>query len=192
MPVALILDFPDGSIEKYDTVIERMDLGGHLPQGALFHAAGPGPQGGLRVLDVWESDAAFRAFADAEIGPRTAEAGMAPPQVERVQATVRETGLPRRSISFAHVTRLPIDADGFAGMYEEVMAQGAPDGMVFHANGPAPGGGWIVVGAWTSREARDAMLAERVIPAAQRRGMGPPEIEDMEVHNVLEPAEVRA
>jgi hypothetical protein len=191
----LILDFPDGSIEAYDQVIEGMQLGGNLPPGALFHAAGPGPAGaGLRVVDVWESDAAFQAFADAQIMPGTAKAGLSPPRVERIEAKVRDSGMPRRAVGFVHVARLPLDAERFGRMYDEVMGHGElPEGIIYHVNGPAPeGDGWIVIAGWTSREARDRFLAERVIPAAQRQGMGPPAVEDLEVHNVLAPAEVRA
>jgi hypothetical protein len=193
MPIAFILDFPDGSVEKYDAVLDRMGLEGRLPSGALFHVAGPGPAGGLRVIDVWESDGAFQAFADAEITPRTAEVGMSPPQITRFEAQVRDSGLPRRAITFAHVARLPLDAEGFRRLYEETMG-GAdlPDGVVFHANGPAPKGGWIVTGGWTSQDARDRFLTERVIPTARRHDMDPPVIEDLAVHAVLEPARAPA
>ena len=194
MATALILDFPDGSIEKYDAVIDGMDLGGHLPPGSLFHVAGPGPAGGLRVIDVWESDEAFKVFADAAIMPGVARVGLSPPQVTRIDAKVRDSGMPRSAIGFAHVARLPLDAEAFGRMYDELMGQGdLPEGMLYHANGPAPdGAGWIVVVAWPDRVARDRFLAERVIPTAQRMGMGPPAVEDLEVHNVLEPAEVPA
>ena len=185
MPVAFIVDFPDGTVEKYDAVTADMRLEGRLPAGGVFHVAGPGPAGGLRVIDVWESDAVFEAFIRDEVAPRTSAAGMSPPQIERVEVEVREPGPPRDAITFAHVTRLPLDATAFRGLYQEVMAPGPPEGMVFHANGPAPDGTRIVIGAWTSQDARDRMLAERVIPAAQRRGMGPPVIEDMAVHAIL-------
>jgi hypothetical protein len=194
MAIALILDFPDGSIEKYDAVIDGMDLGGRLPPGSLFHASGPAPAGGLRVIDVWESDEAFQAFADAAIMPGVTRVGLSPPQVTRIDAKVRDGGTPRSAIGFVHVARLPLDAEAFGRMYDELMGHDElPEGMLYHVNGPAPDGtGWIVVGGWPSRDARDRFLAERVIPTAQRMGMGPPAVEDLEVHNVLEPAEVRA
>jgi hypothetical protein len=82
MSVAVLLDFPDGSVEAYDRVIARMGLsGGEPPPGAIFHVAGARPEGGFRVVDVWESGEAFQAFADAQIGPITAAEGFSPPTV---------------------------------------------------------------------------------------------------------------
>ena len=186
MPVAFIVDFPDGTVETYDAVTANMRLEGRLPAGGLFHVAGPGLAGGLRVIDVWESDEVFETFIRDQVSPRAAAAGWSAPAIERVEVEVREPGLPRDAITFAHVTRLPLDEAAFRSLYQEVMVDpGPPEGMVFHANGPAPDGTRIVIGAWTSQDARDRMLTGRVIPAAQRRGMGPPVIEDMAVHAVL-------
>lgn len=188
MPVAYIIDFPGGSVEEHDAVTEAMRLDGRLPAGALFHVAGPTAEG-LRLIDVWESDDAYEAFAQADDPAGPTITGMDERRFERVEVQVRESGLPRSAITFAHVTRLPLDAAAFRELYQEVMERpGMPEGMVFHANGPAQDGGWIVVGAWTAREARDSMLADRVIPAARRLQMGPPTLEDLPVHSVLVPA----
>jgi steroid delta-isomerase-like uncharacterized protein len=190
MPVAFILDFPDGALAQYDAVVDRMQLGGRLPAGALFHVAGPGPSGGIRVVDVWESDADFDAFADAQIGPLTAAAGLAPPEILRFEvAEVRESDHPRGAIGFFQVVPVDVDAAGFRALDAEVTGGPGefPDGLVYHVNGPRPGGGWIVADAWTDRAARDRFIAERVIPAVERRGMTPPGIEDFDVHNTLVP-----
>ena len=37
----------------------------------------------VRVVDVWESDEAFQAFAEEKIGPYTAEVGLSEPAIER-------------------------------------------------------------------------------------------------------------
>lgn len=82
MSIAVLLDFPDGTVEAYDRVMERMGLtGGEPPPGAIFHVAGARPDGGFRVVDVWESQEAFKAFADAQIAPLTAAEGFGQPTV---------------------------------------------------------------------------------------------------------------
>src|SRR3954452_23641716 len=81
MAVAFILDFDNGDPQKYEQVVERMGLDGRGAPGALFHAAGPGPDGGWRVCDVWESDDAFNAFAAEKIIPITQEAGLNAPAI---------------------------------------------------------------------------------------------------------------
>ena len=189
MPVAFILDFPRGTLEQYDAVVEEMQLGGRLPPGALFHVAGTGPSGDLRVIDVWETDDAFQAFADAQIRPLSAGQGLDPPQMTRFEvAEIRDAGRPRASIGFFQVARLQLDAEGFRAMASDVIGDTPPEGMLFHANGPLAEGGWIVAAGWTTRDARDRFLAERVRAAVEQRGLPMPEIEELEVHNTLEPA----
>jgi hypothetical protein len=83
MAIGVIMDFPGGTLEQYDRVVELMGLtpGGPTPPGARVHwAAATGD--GIRVVDVWESREAFDAFAREKIGPLTAEAGLeGPPQM---------------------------------------------------------------------------------------------------------------
>ena len=190
MPVAFMLDFPDGTHEQYDAVVEKMQLDGQLPPGALFHVAGAGPSGGLRVVDVWESDAAFQAFQDEKIRPITAESGLMPPEILRFEVdNVRDSGKPRGAMRFLQVVRLDTDADAFHTADAEVIGGGLPAGAVYHVNGPLPEGGWIVVDGWISREARDRFMADRIAPVIQARDMTPPVIEDLEVFNALERAE---
>jgi steroid delta-isomerase-like uncharacterized protein len=91
-------------------------------------------------------------------------------------------------MTFLQIVRLDFDADEFHNADADVMAAGLPSGCVYHVNGPLPGGGWFVADGWTSRAARDRFLAERVAPVMQARGATPPTIEDLAVHNTLEPA----
>ena len=81
MPVAVVMDFKDGTLEQYDQVIGKMGLepGGDTPDGAFFHWVTHTPDG-LRVVDVWETQEEFDKFATEQIGPYSQEAGMQPPQ----------------------------------------------------------------------------------------------------------------
>jgi hypothetical protein len=78
---AFILRFPGGTLEQYDQVIEKMELGGEPPPGGVFHWVTQ-TDDGIMVTDVWESAEVFQAFADARIGPLSAEVGLPEPQIE--------------------------------------------------------------------------------------------------------------
>jgi hypothetical protein len=82
MAVGVVLDFASGTLDQYDQVIGKMGLeqGKPLPPGGIFHwvtATGSG----LRVTDVWETREQFEAFAAEQIGPYSAEAGLAEPTI---------------------------------------------------------------------------------------------------------------
>lgn len=47
----------------------RAGLGDEAPAGLLAHLAFELPEGGLRYVDVWESEAAFERFADERLHP---------------------------------------------------------------------------------------------------------------------------
>jgi len=85
MAVGLILDFKGATLEQYDQVVEKMNLGGKTPAGGLFHWATK-TDDGIRVTDVWEDRATFDKFAEEQIGPVTQEVGLpAPPQITEYQ-----------------------------------------------------------------------------------------------------------
>jgi hypothetical protein len=188
MAVGFILDFPGATTEQYDGVLKRMDLGGHLPTGAIFHAAGQTPDG-LRVVDVWESDEVFQRFADEQIGPHSQAEGIAEPKITRIEehriGDLRDQG---GDIAFFQVVHLDLDAEAFDAADSEI--RGGPDewpeGLVFHINGPA-NGEWIVADGWTSKEIRDRFMEDPVGRVMGERGMAPPTIDEMAVHNTLAP-----
>lgn len=75
MPVIAVFQSPSLTRESYEESVRRL-TGGKSPvtspadwpvKGLLAHAAGQGPTG-FRVVDVWESDEAFRQFGE-KLGP---------------------------------------------------------------------------------------------------------------------------
>jgi hypothetical protein len=61
--VAVMVDNPQGSQELYEKI--RAHLGLEKPAGGIFHIAGPSPNGGWRVIEVWESEEeAIRFFQE--------------------------------------------------------------------------------------------------------------------------------
>ncbi len=193
MPVAFIMDFPGGTAADYDAVMEDMDLGGRLPADALFHSAGAS-QTGWRVYDVWDSAEAFGRFAETKIGPITAKHGLPEPQIRSFEARTFRRGESGPVAVVQLGTFAGVDADRFEALSAAALGESGemPPGNVLHVNGPA-GADWCVLSAWTSTEARDAFIGERLIPALAKAGIeSRPDIEAVDVHNSLtEPARER-
>jgi hypothetical protein len=77
MAVAMMVDNPEGSQEIYDSVRERLGL--EKPAGGIFHAAGPSPNGGWRVIEVWESEEDAKAFVTERLLAAFDALGAPPP-----------------------------------------------------------------------------------------------------------------
>jgi hypothetical protein len=71
MSVVMMIDNPFGSQEIY----ERVSAGMNLPLGGSVHVAGPGPRGGWRVIEVWESEEEARRFLREKLAPALRAAG---------------------------------------------------------------------------------------------------------------------
>lgn len=184
MAVVLILDFPGVTKDQYDRVVEKMELGGRLPEGGMFHAAGS-HEGGWRVIDVWEELPQFERFRDEKIAPISASEGVPPPSMRMVEVAERKPGSGAQP-GFVQVVTLPgVDADTFRSVDERILADGIPPEITFHVNGP-DGDDWVVVDAWERREARDEFMNSRVAPVMGEAALsGPPRIEDLAVEATL-------
>ena len=80
MAVAVVLEFQNATLDQYDKVCELMGLTpkGPGPKGAISHWVTK-TDGGIRVTDVWESKEQFEKFAQEQIGPYSAQAGITEP-----------------------------------------------------------------------------------------------------------------
>lgn len=76
MPVAMMVDNPQGSQETYDQV--RKEVGLNRPAGGVLHVAGPSPNGGWRVIEVFDSEDAAKRFAKT-LAPAFEAIGASPP-----------------------------------------------------------------------------------------------------------------
>jgi len=81
MAIGLLLEFSGTDQEQYDAVMEELNLGGRMPTGGIYYAAGP-TEGGWRVVDVWESQEAFDTFFREQLDQALRNAGLEPPQVQ--------------------------------------------------------------------------------------------------------------
>jgi hypothetical protein len=82
MPVAMLIDSPDGSQNLYEGL--RAELRLDAPAGGAVHVAGPGPAGGWRVIEVWESVEEASRFLKERFLPALEALGFTgrPPQPE--------------------------------------------------------------------------------------------------------------
>jgi hypothetical protein len=71
VPIVAVFESPSLTREKYEESVRRLTGGGSRlkspadwpVEGLLVHAAGQGEKG-FRVVDVWESEDAFRRFGE--------------------------------------------------------------------------------------------------------------------------------
>lgn len=79
MAIGLRFEIEGMTQEQYDGAIQAGGLDQGLPDGQIFHVAGP-MENGWRVIDVWESREAFDRFAREVLAP--AMGGQAPQPTE--------------------------------------------------------------------------------------------------------------
>jgi hypothetical protein len=84
------------------------------------------------------------------------------------------------------VTIPGLDAESFAAADAEILPDGRPpEHLTFHVNGPVDGG-WCVVDAWDSKDARDRFIEERIRAVMETAPLtGPPQFEDLVVQATL-------
>jgi hypothetical protein len=76
MPIAQVIELPNGSQEKYDHVIQEAGLSAsQLAPGQLVHFAGPMDGGGWQIVNVWETQEASDAWEKVLV-PARRKAGL--------------------------------------------------------------------------------------------------------------------
>jgi len=77
---AVVQDVP----ASWDAYLERVEaIGAPLPEGLLVHVAGPTDEG-FRMIEVWESQAAWERFRDERL------AGAHSPRLRQTHTTIRD------------------------------------------------------------------------------------------------------
>ena len=78
--VLVLIDAAGFGADTYDRMASQMDA--HVQDGsnhpAVSHTAAKKPDGGMFVVDVWESPEAFGAFAQSQIAPAGEAVGLGP------------------------------------------------------------------------------------------------------------------
>ncbi len=73
----VFVDNPEGSEELYERIRKQIDLDG--PAGGILHIAGPSPNGGWRVIEVFESEEEAGQLLKERFGPALEALGFAGP-----------------------------------------------------------------------------------------------------------------
>jgi hypothetical protein len=76
----MLVDNPAGSQQVYDKI--RQHLGLERPAGGILHVAGPSPNGGWRVIEVFESEDDASRFLKERFGPALKAVGFSGPPPE--------------------------------------------------------------------------------------------------------------
>ena len=74
MAIAVLIEGSGFTQAQYDSVFNDVMPGGRMPAGLLLHLGGP-VDGGWRVVDMWESQAAFDKFSQETLAPAMQRAG---------------------------------------------------------------------------------------------------------------------
>jgi hypothetical protein len=89
MAYGIVHHFPGGTQEQYEASIAAVHPSdGSLPEGQIFHAAGPS-EGGWTIVAVHESQESWERFRDGVLGPKL-QAGVeggfqSPPQETAIE-----------------------------------------------------------------------------------------------------------
>ncbi len=65
MATAFVVEIPGVTAEEYDKVTRKVNEAGS-PAGCVFHGGGPF-EGGIRLIEVWESPEAAQAFYSSQL-----------------------------------------------------------------------------------------------------------------------------
>jgi hypothetical protein len=79
MAVVVEITFPGTTLDQYDAIVAEAGLAGAgidaLPGARAHYAFSDGPD--LRVIDIWDSPEAFKAFIETTIVPAAKRVGLA-------------------------------------------------------------------------------------------------------------------
>jgi len=93
MALAFLIEVPNMTPEDGAAVLRELDLAAQPPAGQIFHLEGPMEGGGMRVVDVWESEEVFLAFVQERLAPAFARAGITMPADLQPKAVWPVTGI---------------------------------------------------------------------------------------------------
>ncbi len=80
MPIGMLVDNPEGSQELYDRLRKQMGL--NAPAGGILPVGGPSPNGGWRVIEVFESEEDAGRFLKERFGPALEAVGFSGPRLQ--------------------------------------------------------------------------------------------------------------
>lgn len=92
MAVAFLIEIPDFTPEQSAAVMRELGLDKNPAAGHVFHLEGP-MDGGMRIVDVWETPEAFQTFAQERLAAAFQKAGATFPADMQPKAVWPVTGI---------------------------------------------------------------------------------------------------
>jgi len=190
MAIGIILRYPavSDAIKKYDAVTDEMGVRNNPPQGAIYHWAAP-TNGGLIIVDLWETQKDFDQLAQEKIYPLAQKHGFPKPDVEQFEVhNIVDSRDHGATAGVGIILRYKAGADSLA-LYDKVgtimdTAKHKQEGAVIHW-GAKSTDGFIVTDVWDSQARFDRFLHEKIEPATGTAGLSKPVIETFKIHNAL-------
>ena len=69
MPVLAIFEQPNLDEKTYTSMLDQLMPALRSAKGFISHAGGPSPDGGTRIVEIWESEADSRNFFSENLQP---------------------------------------------------------------------------------------------------------------------------
>ena len=79
MAIMAVFDAPEITKAQYDALRPVVNWEQQHPDGVILHSCAFDAQGGLHVVDLWESEAKLSQFFQDRLGPGFAQVGVQPP-----------------------------------------------------------------------------------------------------------------
>ena len=187
MAVMMIMDLEGATTEQYEAVNAAIGIDeNNLPQGLIQHAVGPTDEGGLLIVDIWESEEDLGRFIEEKAGPAMAQLEVAPgrPRVHEVH-----NHIPQGSGSEGSFILLiesegfsPDDYDAVTSKLDSHTGDGGNHPAVTHVAAITEDG-MVFMDIWESPEAAQRFFEEEVGPAAEESGLGELQPRVVPVHN---------
>ncbi len=102
MPFAFVFEMSDMHQAAYDGLMKAINqesLDDASPTGLIAHLAGPMPEGGWRVLDLWESEEAAGTYYESDLFQQSV--GSAPFEIQTKPWPIHRAEL-EKTVSFLH------------------------------------------------------------------------------------------
>ena len=188
MAVMMIMDLEGATTEQYEAVNAAIGIDeNNLPQGLIQHAVGPTDEGGLLIVDIWESEEDLGRFIEEKAVPAMQQAGVesqAQPRVHEVHNHIRQGSGSEGSFI------LLIESEGFSpDDYDDVTSKldshagdGSSHPAVTHVAAITEDG-MVFMDIWESPEAAQRFFEDEVGPAAAESGLGELQPRVVPVHN---------
>ncbi|MBK9714161.1 MAG: hypothetical protein IPO81_23080 [Kouleothrix sp.] len=95
MALAFLIEIPEMTPEQGAAVLRELGVQNRPPAGQVLHVEGPMEGGGMRIVDVWESQEVFQSFVQEQLAPAFSRAGMVLPADLQPKAVWPVTGVLR-------------------------------------------------------------------------------------------------